>query len=275
MSSVGDFSPSVRHWRSRVANISHLVRETQKLPRFCFLPSWLPLPSSQSSAQHLGCARGAASVPESSVLCVLSLHLMGFRKTLPLQWGNISQSWVSAALFSCGSAELVELWVPEDFTSKHFKKPNCFGSNGTEVSPYMLGCCLLLTSTALLCAKSIQVRKAGVGAASSASGNGLHLLWTCSFCFMSWKQENCIFGQRISKQSYKGCFFKGKKRCKIKCMFTCPRSKVLNTKVTLSWMDPPLSSGSGTSCPFSLLPFYCNSLFFSPRRNICTKIISN
>ncbi|KAM7052453.1 uncharacterized protein M8220_003899 [Acridotheres tristis] len=54
------------------------------------------------------------------------------------------------------TAELVELWVPEDFTSKHFKKPNCFGSNGTEVSPYMLGCCLLLTSTALLCAKSIQ-----------------------------------------------------------------------------------------------------------------------
>lgn len=147
--------------------------------------SALVLQSNQCSPLGLcqGCS-SVASVPETSVICVLSLNLMVFRKTLPLRWGNITQSWVSAALFSCGQADLLELWVPEDFTSKHLKKPNCFGSNVTEASRYMLECCLFITSTALLCAESIQARKAGVGAASSVGGNGLHLQWTCSFCFM-------------------------------------------------------------------------------------------
>lgn len=183
------------------------------------------------------------------------------RKTLPFRVKHRAEYLLlcsPVAQQSCWSCGCLRTWPPSTL-----KNPNCFGSNGTGVSPYMLGCCLFLTSTALLCAKSIQARKAGVGAASSASGNGLHLQWTYSFCFMSWKHENCIFGQWISKQSYKGFgfFLKEKKRCKIKCMFTCPRSKVLNTKVTLSWMDRPLSLDSGTSCPFPLHHFTV-TLFF-------------
>lgn len=70
-----------------------------------------------------------------------------------------------------------------------------------------------------------------------------------SFCCMSCKRENYISGTLIQS------FFFSLKRCKIECMFTCPRSKVLNTRVTISWMGPPLgallSSGNRSCCPFS------------------------
>lgn len=141
--------------------------------------SALVLQSKQSSP--LGLCWGVASVPESSVICVLSLSLVVFRKMLLLHRGNISQSLVLLWPSRIGGA--VGAWGLHLQALK--KTPNCFGNSGTEVSPYILECCLFLTSTALLCAKSIQVRKAGVGAASSVSGNGLHLRWTCSFCFMS------------------------------------------------------------------------------------------
>lgn len=81
---VGGFSPSARHWRSRVANVSRLVRETEKWwkwPLFCFLPRWLPLSFSQKWCSPLRLCQelyGVASVPETSVISILSLDLIVF-----------------------------------------------------------------------------------------------------------------------------------------------------------------------------------------------------
>lgn len=81
---VGDFSPSARHWRSRVANVSRLVRETEKwwkLPLFCFLPRWLPLSFSRNWCSPLRLCQelhDVASVPETSVISILSLDLIVF-----------------------------------------------------------------------------------------------------------------------------------------------------------------------------------------------------
>lgn len=81
---VGDFSPSARRWRSRVASVSPLVRETEKwwkLPLFCFLPRWLPLSFSRNWCSPLQLCQelyGVASVSESSVISMLSLDLIVF-----------------------------------------------------------------------------------------------------------------------------------------------------------------------------------------------------
>lgn len=151
---------------------------------FCFLPSHLPLSSSQTSAHHLDCARGGVVLLLSQrPLWFVSFH-SSWWSGKRLQWGNITHSRVSAALLSCGPAELLELLVPEDFTSKRLKKPNYFGNRVTEVSPYMLRCCLFLTSLRCCVLWASKRGKSGVGAASSAGRNGLGLQWTCSFCFM-------------------------------------------------------------------------------------------
>lgn len=74
-----------------------------------------------------------------------------------------------------------------------------------------------------------------MGAASSAS----EVSFTCSEPVPYASCHGIMrtaFLDKIFLSSLIRDFFKEKKkkRCKIKCMFTCPRSEVLNTKVTLS-----------------------------------------
>lgn len=172
--------------------------------------SALVLQSNQRSPLVLcqGCS-GVASVPETSVICVLSLSLMVFRKMLLLWWGNVTQSQVSAALFSCGPAELLELWVLRASPPSTLKNQMAWD---TVVLKYLLLCWGAACSSLPLhwCVPRASKHRKQVGAASSASGKELHLQWTCSLCFMQWNHENCVFGQSISKQCYKG-FFKEKK----------------------------------------------------------------
>lgn len=136
-----------RHWRSRVANISHLVRETGKLWKLHFFvsfPAVCPCPSVKPVLTTWvvpGVQRCCFYPRDLCGMCPFT-QFDGLQENSPVAWGNITQSRASTALFSCGPADLLELWVPEEFTSEHLKKPNCFGNNVTEVSPYMLGCCM-------------------------------------------------------------------------------------------------------------------------------------
>lgn len=55
---------------------------------------------------------------------------------------------------------------------------------------------------------------------------------TCSFCDLeTW--ELYFLGKAFLSSLIRDFFVVKEKRCKIECMFTCPRSKVLNTKVTV------------------------------------------
>lgn len=79
--------------------------------------------------------------------------------------------------------------MPEESTS------NCFENNVSEVSPYMLGCCI----------------------------RHLFLIHTLlSYAERNWKHENYIFGQSIYKQSYKGFFFNYKKGARLSACLLAP-----------------------------------------------------
>lgn len=162
-----------------------------------------------------------------------------------------------AALVSSCASELLLLSVSEEFTSKHFKKTKqLLWKQFAEVSPSVLSRCdgrLHLAQHALLCAGGVWVRSTGMGAAlpTGVCGHSAHLCvgGAASFCCMYCKHESWMSGTVLYRTFF---FWRG---ARFECMFTCPRSKVLNTKVTISWMDPSLgallSSGNPSCCPFS------------------------
>lgn len=230
-------------------------------------------PAVETRAHHFGSARNCTA----SLLSQRPRWFLSFC----LNWQYFGKRFSRDEVMSC--TELVICCF--DFLS-HSRISEAVGVWGTHLQALkkkkkialktmLLKCLLICWDAALYAASSLtprchMLRVFGWGA---QAWEQLHL-WiyvgfmltcaprrTCSFCFVYWKHENYIFGRRVSKQSYKKfsfgfIFFLKKKRCKIECMFTCPRSKVLNTKVTICWMDPPLgallSSGNWSSCPLSL-----------------------
>jgi len=62
------------------------------------------------------------------------------------------QSWLSAAWFPSGTAELLELWVPKEVTSKHLKK-----KNPIALKTMLLKCLLTRRGAALDAASSPTV----------------------------------------------------------------------------------------------------------------------
>lgn len=59
-SAIRDFAPSAGRWRSRVAKVSRLVRETEKWWKCCFsvsFPVGWCCPAVETGAHHFGCAR--------------------------------------------------------------------------------------------------------------------------------------------------------------------------------------------------------------------------
>lgn len=210
-----------------------LVQETEKRCRsslVCFLPPALSHrgaclqvdcphrthPAVESRAHHFSCARNCtASFLSQRPLWFLSFYLnrqyfgkcfscdevMSCTELVICCFDFLSHNRISEAVGGWGT----------HLQALKKKKKNCFENNVAEVSPYMLRCCIirrLLAYTTLSYAESIWVRSAGVGAASPVDLRGLraHLCppgKTCSFCFVYWKHRNCIFGRRVSKQSYK------------------------------------------------------------------------
>lgn len=52
-SAIRDFAPSARCWRSRVANVSHLVQETEKWWKLPLFPVGCPCSSVETGARRL------------------------------------------------------------------------------------------------------------------------------------------------------------------------------------------------------------------------------
>lgn len=152
-----------------------------KLPHLSFLHSRLPSSFGRNKTSLLRLRQelySVASVPEASVISILSLHFIVLLENAA-RLGEVTSCTepLAAILFSSGTAELLELRVPEEFTSKHLRKTR------TALKTMLLKCLLTCWGAALVAssspsprcpyAESIWVRSAGTGEALPGGVSGL------------------------------------------------------------------------------------------------------
>lgn len=124
-----------------------------KLPHLSFLRSWLPSSFGRNKTSLLWLCQelySVASVPEASVVSILSLRfIVLLENAARLDEVTSCTEPLAAGLFSCGTAELLELRVPEEFTPKHLKN-----KNPTALKTVLLNCLLTCWGAALAASSS-------------------------------------------------------------------------------------------------------------------------